>query len=859
MKKTFSKYIFSSIKHDLSRLISIFVIVVLGLGFLVGLKSTSPDLRATMNRYYNDMNFMDVYIQSTIGFSDSDVDTLRSELSGVSQIEGYYQMDQFTYIDNKKSETRLIYRTFKDNSIDKISLVSGKFPEKASEVLLLDNSSDSVSHELGDEIRIENDDGSEEVYTICGLVDDPFYISKNGDVTTIGSGVLDAVVYFDSSFYEPKETTIIKIRYSGARQYNSFSQEYKDFIDKKIDEIKEISAPFLENRVAEIKEQMKDAAAEQIKTQFEEAINNSEFSDEIKQGLIDALEQFLETDEFDALVANQIEQTFEEQFGSIDRTWYVLSREENQGAYMFEQDSGKVDAVSAVFPVFFFIIALLVSVTSVTRIINKDRGQMGTLKSLGYSKGMIYTKYLFYGLLTTILGSIVAILFGLFVLPTIIGYIYGTIYTIGPMVYIGDPATIALYTFLMIALILLTITVIAFSSLKDNVSSLLIGKAPVPGKKIWLEHIPFIWKHLKFNTKSMLRNVFRFKKNLIMMLIGIGGCTGLLLTSFGIKDSLSVINTTQYVDIIKYDFVAKLTDEGMEGDNPFEVGSSTKVYYYDGYALGSDENIDMSLIATNSLPDYVGLDDPLSFESDSFVITNQIAQEFGLSIGDNLVISLDDLSNSLTQIRVTGITQNYIGNYVYCGEDVMKNYFPTLKQNGYIVDTGLSDEEVNSYIDEMLENSSITSIINSQNTKLVYESVLNNLDALVVIIVLLSGALIAVVIYNLTDIMVSERVKEIATLRVNGYYRYEALLYIFREIFFMTVIGVAIGIGVGVLLHNYIMNSISSVGLTFGMAIAWPSYIYTILLALGFVLLVCLLFFPKINKIKMAEALKSVE
>ena len=225
MKKTFSKYIFSSIKHDLSRLISIFVIVVLGLGFLVGLKSTSPDLRATMNRYYNDMNFMDVFIQSTIGFSDSDVDTLRSELSGVSQIEGYYQMDQFTYIDNKKSETRLIYRTFKDNSIDKISLVSGKFPEKASEVLLLDNSSDSVSHELGDEIRIENDDGSEEVYTICGLVDDPFYISKNGDVTTIGSGVLDAVVYFDSSFYEPKETTIIKIRYFGARQYNSFSQD----------------------------------------------------------------------------------------------------------------------------------------------------------------------------------------------------------------------------------------------------------------------------------------------------------------------------------------------------------------------------------------------------------------------------------------------------------------------------------------------------------------------------------------------------------------------------------------------------------------------------------------------------------
>ncbi len=859
MKHTYLKYIFSSIKQDLSRLISIFVIVVLGLGFLVGLKSTSPDLQATMNQYYNDMNFMDVYIQSTIGFSESDIDNLRNELSGVNQIEGYYQMDEFATIDGKKSETRLIYRSFEDSNIDKITLVSGEFPDNANEVLLLDNSSDAISHEIGTEVVITNDDGVEETYTISGLVKDPFYVSKNGDVTTIGSGVLDAVVYFDSSFYEPKEVTIIKIRYSGARQYNSFSQEYKDFIDRKIDEINEISTPFIENRITEIKEMMKDEVALQIKNQFEEAINNSDFSDEIKQGLVDALEAFLETEEFDSLVSNQIDQTFNEQFGSIDTTWYVLSREQNQGAYMFEQDSQKVDAVSAVFPVFFFGIALLVSITSVTRIINKDRGQMGTLKSLGYSKGMIFTKYLIYGLLTTILGTIVAILFGLFVLPTIIGYIYGTLYDIGSIVYVGDPWSIALYSFLMIALILLTITIIAFASLKDNVSSLLIGKAPLPGKKIWLEHIPFIWKHLKFNTKSMLRNIFRFKKNLIMMLIGIGGCTGLLLTSFGIKDSLSVINTTQYTEIVKYDFVAKLTEEGMNGDNIFDVGKSTKAFYYDGSALGADTNIDMSLISTNNLTEYIGLDDPLSFDSSSFVITKQIADEFNLSIGDNIVISLDDLNNSLTQIRITGITQNYIGNYVYCGEEVMKNYFPTLTANAYIVDTGLSDEEVNSYIDRMIENPVVTSIINSQNTKLVYESVLNNLDSLVVIIVLLSGALIAVVIYNLTDIMVSERVKEIATLRVNGYYRYEALLYIFREIFFMTIIGVLIGIGVGVFLHNFVMNSISSIGLTFGMSIAWPSYIYTLLLAFGFVILVCLLFFPKINKIKMAEALKSVE
>lgn len=859
MKKTFLRYVFSSIKHDISRLISIFVIVVLGLGFLVGLKSTSPDLRASMNAYYNDTNFMDIYIQSTIGFSSSDVDDLRNELTGVSQIEGYYQMDEFAEIGGKKCETRLTYRSFNDNSIDKLTLREGEFPDKPNEVAILYNSSSEVSKEIGTQVVLTNDDGSEETFTITGLVEDPFYVSKNGDVTTIGSGVLDAVLYFDSSLYEEKDTTIIKIRYSGARNFNSFSDEYKDYIDRKVDEIQEISAPFIEKRQEEIKALMTDAAREQIRQNFEEQINNADISEELKNNLLSLLDQFIETPEFDQLVANQIEQAYQEQFGNINSTWYVLTREENQGAYMFEQDSGKVDAISNVFPVFFFGIALLVSITSVTRIINKDRSQMGTLKSLGYSKGMIYTKYLIYGLLSTVAGSIVAIIFGLFVLPTIICAIYGTLYNLGPMVYVGDPLTIALYTLLMIALIIGTITIISFNALRDNVSSLLIGKAPLPGKKIWLERMPFIWKRLKFNTKSMLRNVFRFKKNLIMMLIGIGGCTGLLLTSFGLKDSLSVINEGQFVDIIKYDFVAKLTPEGMEGENPFDVGMSTQAYYYDGTVYGSSENIDIALVATNNLPDYVGLTDSTAFDSNSLIITKQIADEFGIKEGNNVVIGLDDLGSNLVQIRVTGITENYINNYVYCGEEIMKNYFPTLTRNSYIVNTDMSDEDLSNYIDTMIDNANITSIISSSNTKLVYENVLNNLDTLVAIIVLLSGALIAVVIYNLTDIMVSERVKEIATLRVNGYYRYESLLYIFREIFFMSVLGVAIGIGVGVFLHQYIMDGISSIGLTFGMTINRTSYVYTLLLAAGFVILVCVLFFPKINRIKMAEALKSVE
>ena len=396
---------------------------------------------------------------------------------------------------------------------------------------------------------------------------------------------------------------------------------------------------------------------------------------------------------------------------------------------------------------------------------------------------------------------------------------------------------------------------VAFSALKEHVSSLFAGKAPTAGKKILIERITFLWKHLSFKQKSMLRNVFRFKKNLIMMLIGIGGCTGILLTSFGLKDSLSVIQTTQYNEIIKYDLIVSVNDIN---DNPIvEPNESEPIYYLTGEVLSQNENIDVSIMSSNNLPSYVNLFDN-KFNENSIIVTNQIADQLNLKIGENIVIDCPS-QNIFVQLRVNGITTNYINNYIYIGEKAFINYFGSLSKNAFLVKNDMTSDELTSYTRELLLNENVTSISSTSDIAYTYENILNNLNSIVAILVLLSGALIAVVIYNLTDIIITERIKEIATLRVTGYTRRESLLYIFREIIFMTILGICLGLIIGVFLHKYVMVNITSIGLCFGESIAPLSYLYTIVLALGFMIITTTCFYPKIKKIQMAEALKSVE
>ena len=857
MKKTYFKYLFSSIKHDFSRLLAIFLIVMLGVGFVVGLMSTTPDLQKTVNNYYSEINFTDIYIQSTLGFTDNDLIDIKANVSDIKSIELSYQMDEETILnDDEILLSRVITRDFENNnsSIDKLTLTEGRFPENNTECVLLDPYDNMTSYSLNDIISIPdpNDSSTYIDLTIVGKVTDGYYLAKQAISSTTMNGNLDAIIYVSEDFSSDYTYTMMKMTFNSSSSLDTFSTEYSSYIDEKVNKIENLSSTLINNRVEEISYDL-------LLNQVNESYPN------LGINTIDRLKELMGTSGPISDYLNEAFNLIKDTINEQNPTWYVLTRDEIQSFYIFNVDSGKVDAIANIFPVFFFAIALLVSITSISRIVNKDRPMMGTLKSLGYSKFGIYFKYFFYGFVFSTLGAIVGSTLGIFVLPIIIWSVYLSLYNLPMLIFTYQYIPIIVFSAIMVCSIVLVVTIITFKSLKEHVSNLLMGKAPLPGKKILLEKIPWLWRKLPFNMKSLFRNVFRFKKNLIMMIIGVGGCSAILLTGFGIQDSLSVLQNNQFTTIIKYDLMLEMSSPNSE-INPLEGYDNIKVYTYSASVLDDEDDIPVTIISgDSSLTNFVGFDEGIEFNEDSIIITKQIADLTNKRVNGFVNISLDDYDFE-TNLNITDITTNYINNYIYMGTNAFNEYFGDLNliMNGYLGRlNNLTDEEIDHFIDELIANPEYSSlgisVTPTSTLAATYSDILDNLGIIVFILVLLSGALIAIVIYNLTDIIINERIKEIATLRVNGYLLREALYYIYKEIIFMSAIGILIGIGVGVLLHLYVISSIASVGLCFGTSIAWQSYLYSIGLAVLFITLTALVFYPKIKKISMTEALKSVD
>lgn len=848
MKKTYIKYIMSSIKEDLSHLIAIFLIVFLGISFIVGLMSTSPDIEYTVDKYYKENNFVDTYIVSTIGFDEEDTSKIKEKIDDIDLIESHYQIDEYYYVNNKKVTGRLIYRTFEDNAIDKLTLIDGRFPSNKNECVAL-SSEGLVEYKIGDYITVD-----EEKSTIVGTVSDPFYIANSKDKTTIGTKEINLVCYFNESYFDNLNTSMIKITFKNTKDLQAFSKEYEQYITKKVADIETISSSLIENRKSKIKEKIKEEVKNEVYKGIVEKLMESQLiNEETAKALADRL---IENESNKKIINENTEIQYKKFLNENNPKWYVLTRNEIQGARMLKEDVNKVTIIGQILPIFFYLIGMLVSLSSMTRIIAKDRAKMGTLKSIGFTKYGIYRKYLFYGLIASVLGCVLGSILGIFILPYVISNIYRTLYKLPPLVFTFQTGIILGFSALMIFMIIGAISAISYSSLRETVSSLLIAKTPKAGRKILVEKIPFIRKHLKFKYKSMLRNIFRFKKNLLMIIVGVGGCVALLLVSFALKDSLSVVKGAQYKTIINYDFVVTVKDTN---NNPFASThyKNDLIFYDEGTVKGKEQNIDVSVLSSNKINDYVGFDDNIEFNENSVIITKQIAEANNITIGDYVLIDLSS-SGHIAQAKVSAITTNYVSNYVYFGEAVFNKYFPNLEKNSFIVETGLKDEDVKKYSESLIYDENITAISSTLSTKELYGQILDNLDALIAILVLLCGALIAIVVYNLTDIIISERIKEIATLRVVGYFKREALAYIYREIVFMSFFGVIVGIIFGLFLHQYVIINIGSIGLVFGKHIKILSYVYSVGFAFVCILLTTFIFYPKIKKIQMAEALKSV-
>ena len=569
----------------------------------------------------------------------------------------------------------------------------------------------------------------------------------------------------------------------------------------------------------------------------------------------------------------------EEQISDIQNgEWYVLDRTSTMSFVTFEQYTDRMTAIARVFPVFFFLVAALVASTTMTRMVDENRLQMGTLKALGYSNGQIAAKYLFYALSASILGSFAGMALGFTVFPIIIWNAFGMIFDVPTFQLTFYPGMAAAGLGISAAVIGLTTWLACRSSLHEKTASLLLPRAPVAGKRILLEYITPLWKRMSFSQKTTARNLFRYKKRFFMTVLGVAGCTALLLIGFGIQDSLLPIVDKQCAELTHNDLTISLSSEkaltvenGLADvlDRSSEVKSWGKFYSKSVSIYNADGTVEtVSLIAAEDdalLTQYNTFrtrqgHHAIAFGADSAILTEKTAAQLGLRVGDTFWVETP--SGSRMELTLTGITENYIYARLYLSQEQFARYCgstPVEWNTVFSQTTCTSTDDTDALRARLLACNYISGVTFTADTTGMLSNLIVCLNYVVGLVILCAGALAAVVLYNLISVNLAERKKELATIKVLGFYDKEVYRYIFREIDLLALIGSLVGLGLGVPLHQFIVRTIEMDRMMFIRTIAPRSYLISIALTMVFTFAVCFVMRRHVKQISMVESMKAPE
>lgn len=878
------------IKNSLGRYLAILTIIALGVGLFAGLRICRPMLVDSVDKYFTEQNFYDYRVVSTIGFSQDNVFNM-AEQELVKAAEGGCYEDVLVDIDGND-------QVFRANSItagvNRLRVVSGRLPESEDECVLdADNWGEDM---LGRTIKLSDtnsedtlEEFSRDEFTVVGLVTSPLYINMERGTSSLGNGHISSCMYIDrdcftADYYKEVFLTIDDKSSAYSEQYDARIEETEDAITSMAEEQAQLRYKelVLDNRqeiadgrktldeaAEEIQKQKDDAAA-----QVEEFMSSMGFSpsenpsyynqmmDEINESFADAeaelADYYADLDEAEA------------ELDDIDEpNVYVLTRSENAGYAAFEHDSAIIENISVVFPVFFFMVAALVCVTTMTRMVDEQRTQIGVWKAMGYDKSLISLKYIIYAGSSGFIGSVLGFFVGTYFIPMAFWNAYSSMYNFTEqLTYNFDPIMFA--SSLAVAL-LCTAGVGLYScrkELREVPASILRPKAPRNGKRILLERMGWIWKRISFLHKVSLRNVMRYKQRFFLMILGVSGCTALLLTGFGVRDSIQNVTDYQYGEISVYDAELNFTDglSDEERDN-FQSGHGDigEILYLSASSvdIGSEDNLKSSTLSTvlsGELENFIYLrseEGEVSLpENGEILLSKGMASMLNVGRGDSVIVTNDEFRS--LELTVCGVFDNYIGDYMFVTQDTMMELNGEAPLNtAYVIFKDGVDQNTASA--QLLDDDLVSRVALSQDTKNSVDSSFSSLNIIVVLIILCAGALAFIVLFNLININIGERIREIATIKVLGFYNGESSAYVFREVNMLTVLGSLLGLVLGKLLHAFVMTQIRTDGICFDVRIAWQSYVFSLLLTFAFAVLVRMAMSYKLGRISMSESLKAVE
>ena len=558
--------------------------------------------------------------------------------------------------------------------------------------------------------------------------------------------------------------------------------------------------------------------------------------------------------------------------------WTVSDRNDMTDYSGYADNANQMKSLGAVFPVLFFLVAALISLTTMTRMVEEERTQIGTLKALGYSKSSIAGKYVFYALLATVGGSVLGVLAGEKIFPYVIIDAYRIMYQHMDGMVLDYQLDHALVASLVALFCTMAGTLSACGKeLASTPAVLMRPPAPKEGKRVFLERIGFIWKHLSFSWKSTVRNLFRYKKRLFMTVFGIGGCMALLLVGFGLRDSIMDVVLLQYGEIQLYDGMLVLNEDASDAEvealkkdlsSRSDVEESMDVYMKKHAAKGENGTCEVYLMMPEKLEnfsDFIHTRNRITKEAytlgdEGIILAEKTAKMLGVKNGGS--ITVESTEGKEVEVPVAEICENYMQNFAYISPGLYEKLFGSVPEANNILFKGTdsSDEAaIEKTGQELLKNKAALSVTYIGTLAERLNSMLGSLDVVIVVLIISAGMLAFVVLYNLNNININERKRELATLKVLGFFDGEVSSYVFRENVLLTVFGCILGVVLGSALHRYVITTVEIESYMFGRIIKIPSYLLAIALTFGFSFLVNLLMHFKLKKIDMVESLKSVE
>ncbi len=824
--KKHAKILFKEFGSSFGRFIAIAGIIALGVAFLIGLTAATPDIKMSFTDYFNESRLSDCSIRGE-GFGDEDVEKVKA-VDGIKEAVALYTTDALCDANDKPIAVRfygLGNDWFDENKsvINKLTLTSGRMPTKPGEAVAVvpfgsmeevsDGDYITVSEEDRDlkvEVEVEIfgrpqkfnidlpvfDDNYDYKFAVVGAITTPLYFSVNDETCTKGDGKVDAILFtFEDSF----DTEGLSYGTLGSIAYPKTEM-------------------------------------------WAEGENSAKYT-----AFTPAYEDYAKS------ITDEIEK--------IDDEWYVLGRDTNLSYYSMSINADKVANIAGIFPVFFIIVAALVAFSTIVRMVDEDRAQIGALRSLGYSGARITGKYIFYALAACGLGLIAAVPLGLTILPIVIFNAYGSMYMLPALKFTADWLTIALCLVISLAATLLVTLLACRASLKETPASILQPRSPKPGKRILLERFGPLWRILPFKYKATMRNIFRFKRNFIMTVLAVAGCSALIVAGFGMMNSTSAVTDLQFNRIYNFDLTIGVSQDYKESELTESGGFLENKEYIEvlkerGSAISGDVSENANIVAAGKeLNDYIDLGG--AFNENAVMISKGLADALGTYEGDEVTVR--NASGEEGTFGITHVVTMYSECWLFVGKTEYADVFGDASFDSLLVKSGVDEADQSEISEKLYKIDCVNSVSFTSSEKVMFDNLSETLTLIVLVLIICAGALVVIVLYNLTNINIGERKKEIATLKVLGYKMSEVAGYVFREIAILVLIGILVGFGLGYGLLFFILGSVNAPYLTFPIIIYWWSFLVAAGITLLFSGLVDLILLPKLGKIDMAESMKAVD